>query len=146
MTTKLPRHGYVINADNSSGTPVDLSSSCGDCSIDPTKNMGTVFTADTRYRQNVEGGGLFVQVNVQVIRTTGLTEAYANFRSWLLDANPAARTLTIDWPNSSSGSERLTGEFSLQSFQAARRSPGSGEAEILEAVLVSDGAFTLGAI
>lgn len=142
MTT-LPRHGYVINVDNSSGTPVNVSSSCGDCDISSTKNMGTVFTAETRYRKNVEGGGLFNQITVKVIRTTGLTEAYNIFSDWYHEANPAARTLTIDWPNSNSGSRRITGEYSLQTFEDAHRSPGSGEAEILNAVLVSDGTFTL---
>lgn len=143
--TKLPRHGYVISIDNPTN-PQDISSSCGECEIDPTKNMGTVFTADTRYQQTVENGGLLCQVTLRVIRTTGTNEAYSIFRTWLLQSDPISRTLTIDWPNSNQNSERLTGEFSLQSFQGARRAPGSGEAEILEAVLVSDGTFTLGAI
>lgn len=141
MTTKLARHGYVASVDVS-GVPVDISSSCGDCEFDITVAMGNVFTADTPYRQNVEGGGVFAVVTLQVIRTTGLTEAYNIFNTWLQEANKAARTLTIDHPNSSSGSYRLTGEFSLRSFQSARRSPGSGDPEVLQAVLESDGAFT----
>lgn len=104
--------------------------------------MGTVFTADTRYQQTVEGGGLAATVTVSVIRTTGTTEAYKIFNTWLLESSKTSRTLTIDHPNSSAGSLRLTGEFALQTFQQARRSPGSGDAEILQAVLVSDGAFT----
>src|SRR5574341_80841 len=143
MTTKLPRHGYVIQVDKTPGGALqDISSSCGDCDIDPTKEMGTVYTADTRFRQTVEGGGLYCQVTVRVIRTTGANEAYDIFRTWYMEASPTARSLQIDWPNSNSGSERISGEFSLQSFQAARRSPGSGEAEILEAVLASDGTYT----
>lgn len=139
---KIPRHGYVAKIDNGSGIPTDISSTCGDCEIDTTKNMGTVFTANTRYQQTVEGGGLSCQVTLNIVRTTGATEAYNLFNAWYLEANPASRTLTIDHPNSSAGGMRLTGEFSLQTFQAARRSPGSGDAEILQAVLVSDGTFT----
>lgn len=143
MTTKIPRHGFVCSVDNGSGTPVNISSSCQDAEIDTTKNMGTVFTADTRYQQTVEGGGLANRIRLMVIRTTGTTEAYRLFSDWLHEASPAARTVTIDWPNSNSGSRRITGEYSLQSFQEARRSSGSGEGEILEAVLVSDGTFAL---
>ena len=138
---KIPRHGYVCSVDVSS-TPTNISSTCGDCDIDITVNMGNVFTADTVYRQNVEGGGKFATVTLTIIRTTGTTEAYRIFNDWLLEATKTARTLTIDSPDSNSGSFRLTGEFSLRSFQTARRSPGSGDAELLQAVLESDGAFT----
>lgn len=142
MPTKLPRHGYVASIDNPT-SPQNISSSLGNASIDPTKNMGTVFTADTRFQQTVEGGGLACNVNLQVIRTTGVNEAYNIFSDWYKESAPTSRTLTIDWPNSNSGSRRLTGEFSLQQWQEARREPGSGEAEVLEAVLTSDGTYSI---
>jgi hypothetical protein len=141
VTTKLSKHGYVIAIDNPS-SPQDISSSCGKCDIDPMKAVGEVYTADTGFRQTVESPVKAIQVTVDVVRTTGLTEAYSIFAAWHQEANPTARTLTVSWPGSASGDARVTGEFSLKSFQTARREPGSGEAEILQAVLISDGTFT----
>lgn len=143
MTTKLAKHGYVINVDASSGgSPRDLSSSCRNAKITPTKGMGTVYTADTGFQQTVESPVKSCEVSVEVVRTTGSTEAYETFRSWYMETLPTSRTLTIDWPNSNTGSMRITGEFSLKSFEAADRQPGSGDPEILNAVLSSDGTYT----
>lgn len=143
MTTKLPQHGYVCSLDGSAGgSPVNISSSLKNADIDVPKGLGTVYTADTGFQQTVESPVKSCKVTLEVVRTTGVTEAYTIFRDWLMETNPVARTLTIDWPDSLSGSDRLTGEFSLESFQAARRQPGSGDPEILQAVLSSDGTFT----
>lgn len=139
--TKIPRHGYVCSIDNPT-VPQAIASSCGDCEITPAKGVGTVYTADTGFQQTVESPVKSCQVTLSIIHTTGIAEAYRIFMNWHMEANPGPRTLTIDWPDSNSGSTRVTGEFSLQSMQAAQRSPGSADAEISQAVLISDGTYT----
>lgn len=142
MSTKLSRHGYVISLDNASGVPVDISSTCGTCEIDMEKATGTLFVANSRFRQVVDGGGLSCTVTLTVYRTSASNEAYRLLNDWYLENNPGSRTLTIDHPTTGAGNMRLTGEFALQSFQLARREPGSGDPETLQAVLVSDGSYT----
>lgn len=141
MPTVFAMHGGVISIDNAAGTPTTVSSQVYEVEISEERATGVFHTMDTLYSDAVQGGIKYT-MTMGIYKTTSATEAYKLLKARLISAL-GALTVTCDTPDSSTGSERATGEWRFTGFTpSTKRTAGSGDPETVQAKFVNSGQIT----
>lgn len=87
-------------------------------------------------------GGYDATFSVEVARDPVASSLHSKLIAWGQETSPGARTFLIDAPDSTSGSERWTGECRLRSYVPASIVAGSSDAPFGTAVFECDGGYT----
>lgn len=114
-TTAVNACDVVISIDNSGGTLTDISGSSNQCSLDIGRNVAEVFTfsGDWSIKKSCKSS---VTVAVQVLYSTTADEGRDLLEDWIFDSPTTDKTVQIDVPDSSVGSTRYAGEFTIESY------------------------------
>lgn len=139
-TTAVNACNVVLQVDNASGTLTDVSGS--------TNQAGMSFSINTSETNTFEGQWAIkkacktaVSISVSATYSVTETEALNIFADWFFNSHTASRSVQIDIPDSTVGSDRYAGEFVLESFDVPLDAGDAGV--ILSSVsLANDGAFT----
>lgn len=140
-TTSVNACDVTIEVDNAAGSLVDISGSSNQCSISISSNTGQTFTFDGDWAlQKICKKSASISVQA-VYSTTDAEAANVLLDWWFGSSYNTARTVEINIPDQSSGSDTYSGEFMLSSANI----PLSAEdaAPILVSFeLLNDGEFT----
>lgn len=145
----LEQSSAIVKIDNASNTPVDISAQVKDISIGYQTNKGEYYALNVDFAYGIVGKGKYVGT-LTVYHTGVANEAQDLLIAWATAAaatRRAARTLTVDVPDSLAGSRRVTGEFKLGGLgdivkvDAASNEPGTSSVD-----LMCEGALTISTI
>ena len=147
-TTAVNACSAVITIDDDAGTPTPISGSSTSVSISGTTELGDykVFADSWRYRLAC---GQDWEMSIEAVYTTasGEVEALDLLRTWWLSqttigAYKVARDIQIDMPDSTSGSDRYTGEVFLESLDFGELSASEPGPVMVSATFKPSGALT----
>lgn len=130
----------VLTVDNASGTPVDVSGSTNQANMDLSATSAETFTfqGDWAIKKTCKKA---VAVAVQALYSVTETEALNIFMDWFFNSLGTSRTVQIDIPDSSVGSDRYSGEFTLENVSVPLTADDAGV--ILASIALSnDGTVT----
>lgn len=147
MPTFVSGDVMVVEIDNGSGTPVDVSATCESARVDANIGIGSFNTLGSRYTNKTEGK-YNASGSINVYTSTGATEGYALIAEWVSDATAAGkRTVSLYMPDKTAGSFSVTGEAYPASFQLINQSAGgNGEPASQPLNLEFDGQVTWGIV
>lgn len=140
----VARGQAVVQLDNSSGTLTALTSGTVGATIEVTQNTGKYFTLDSDWQKALDGGKTW-RVTLRFVADTSGTSAYSYLRDWMLPASgrSGARTIQIDFPDSTNGSQRYSGEVVIDSLtDLGSAEAGSGDPVMVTAQLTGSGVLT----
>lgn len=129
-TTPIVATNCVIKLDNASGSPTDISGSSNRVELSLEHGVGEFRPFSTQWKSRVVVGK-DVGVTLNIVCSTATDEAFDILKNWYFGGDDSARTLTIQVPDGSPGSDQYEGEFVLMS------APVSLDAEADEVVMVS---------
>lgn len=116
----FPGTDAVIKLDNSGGTPTDISDGVSTATLDVTYQNGQFYTFGLTGAQVTEGQRTFSgTLGIRSSETNDTSQAYYIASTWLVPGagvKAGARTLIVDYPDSTAGSYRLSGESRATSF------------------------------
>lgn len=144
-TTSVNACDVVLQIDDVNGSLQDLSGSSNNASINMSSNTGQTFTFQGQWAiQKVCKTS--ASVSVTAVYSTEDTEALNILADWWFGTGyNSARTVQIDIPDSTVGSDRYSGEFVLSSanipLSADDAAPIQASFELL-----NQGAFTRAAV
>lgn len=140
-STHISADDCVITLDNESGTPTDISGSSNtiEINIETPVNTGNTFEGSSPLSWVGKD-----QTNISLVvwysTTTG--EGLDILKQWKFGSNRAtARSIQIDIPDSSSGSDRYYGEVNLGNLAIPMNADGGTGVQVT-ADLTNDGAFS----
>jgi len=115
-TTAISACNAIVVLDNAGGTPTDISGSTNRIKSSIGQDLGRyhVHGSDWPKRLDGERDGSFT---LTVLYTTAANEGFEVLRDWIFAANPGARSIRIDTPNSSAGSDRYTAEVRIEDLR-----------------------------
>lgn len=129
-TTPVVATNCVIKLDNAAGSPTDISGSSNRVELSLEHGVGEFRPFSTQWKSRVVVGK-DVGVTLNIVCSTATDEAFDILKNWYFGGDDSARTLTIQVPDGSPGSDQYEGEFVLMS------APVSLDAEADEVVMVS---------
>ena len=138
-TTAINACDVVVSLDNVSGTLTDISGSSNEVSMDLGQNIGEIATFDGDWMLKASCGKT-VSVSLNVVYTTTADEGLDILRDWFFATSPGSRTVQIDVPDSTAGSDRYSGEFVIESLNIPLTA-GEASPVLVSATLSNDGAF-----
>jgi len=140
-TTHINASDVVVTLDNASGTATDISGSSNTCSITAETETAKTNTFTGNYPLSFTGK-VNVTVDLSAVYTTATGEASDILKQWKFGSSyGSSRTLQIDIPDSTSGSDRYSGEFKLGNLAINGDANTVGGMEVT-AQLTNDGAFS----
>lgn len=120
-------HSYVVKFDSTAGgSLVDYSDDVRAVTLpDIANNFEQYHTGDSRAPKTTVGGytGGFT---VDVVRDPDSASFHSVLMAMIVESSPAARSIQIDLPDSSAGSERHAAEVHLQRYNPGPGRGGSG--------------------
>ena len=121
----------------------DISGSSNQASLDLSRTTGETFTfeGDFSIKKSCKKS---VSLSLQAVYTQSDTEASNILSDWYFNGS-GARTVQIDVPNGSSGSDRYSGEFELESLSIPLVADDAAPI-LMSASLTNSGAVTRAAI
>lgn len=139
-TTAQNACDVVVQLDNASGSLTDISGSSNQANMDFSAVIGEAFTFDGDWsiKKSCKAA---VSIALQAVYSTTADEALDLLRDWFFNSRSTSRSIQIDIPDSNAGSDRYSGEVTLESLSI----PASADdaAPILcAATLSNDGAFS----
>jgi hypothetical protein len=139
-TTAIDACNAVVFLDNVGGTPTDISGSTNRVKTSLGQDLGRYHAhgGDWPNRLDGEKDGSFV---LTVLYTTAAGEAFEILRDWYFASSPGARTIRIDAPDSSVGSDRYSGEVRLEDLRWSLAADVGGPV-MVTARLMPDGEIT----
>lgn len=140
-TTAVVATNCVIKLDNASGSPTDISGSSNRVELSLEHGVGEFRPFSTQWKSRVVVGK-DVGVTLNVIYSTTADEALDILKDWFFGGDDSARTLTIQVPDGSPGSDQYEGEFVLMSAPIGLDSEAD-EVVMVSAELRSHGEVTL---
>jgi len=114
-TTALVATNSVIKVDNAAGTPTDVSGSSNKVQIGPKNGVGEFRAFSTQWKTRVVIGK-DTDIKIDFVLSSAADEAYDLFKKWFWGGDDSARTVTIDVPDSTAGSDRYSGEAVLENL------------------------------
>ena len=116
-TTATNACSAVVSVDSGAGVLTNVSGSSASASMTLNTELGEykVFGDQWKYRLACAQDS---EVSIDVIYTTTADEGFDILRDWWFDATgyATARTVRIDMPDSTAGSDRYTAEMLLESL------------------------------
>lgn len=140
----IPLHGSVISIDNAGGTPVDVSDFVQKGMLKVIRPVGVYHTLG-ELSSEASQGGLSWELELEIVKTKDANGAYKLLRDWLTSSAimQRNRTITIDDPDSNTGSERYSGEWYFEGFDPiSTKEGGKGDPQILKANFKNHGPIT----
>jgi hypothetical protein len=113
-TTHVNACDVVVNLDNTAGVLTDISGSSNEVSMDFNNQLGEFRTFGTEWPVRTQCGA-DATISFNAIYSTTATEAVGILKAWFF-TDRDARTIRVDIPNSSVGSDRYTFEVYLESL------------------------------
>lgn len=129
-TTFKTLKNVVIQIDDDADTLQDVSGSTNKIDLSFENEVGTAKTFGTDYPAALVTGKM-LSATVTAIYTTAQDEAWDLFYNWFIGGDDSPRTLQVDFPNSSPGSQRMSVECVLKKL------PFSPDAESTDLLKVS---------
>ena len=128
-TTAARQYQCVLNIDDVSATLADVSGSTTTVAFAAERDQAFVWVLDGKI--SVSDSNSAETVEVEVVWSTTSTDARALIEEWHLNTASTARTVQIDIPDSSTGSRRYTGEYTLGPYSWAV--DASGRSDLIRA-------------
>lgn len=117
-------HPGVVTLDDSGGVPRIISNQVTDVQINTEKNIGSFHVLGNDWEQQSQGGKR-ATADVEFIETQPTNEAHQLFRDWLISGlATVTRTLTVDAPDSLTGSMRYSGETVIVNINPLHKGTG----------------------
>jgi len=138
-TTAASARSCAIRIDDENGAPVDVSGSTNQWGLDLDNQTGQMWTFSGDW-PITRDGKKNASLTIRAVYTTTNNEASDLFLDWF--NNQGQRTVTIDYPDSSVGSNRLTGDFALDDFSQQGEAQ-NGEPMTVEVTLLPTNELTL---
>jgi len=140
-TTAVNACDVVVSIDDDGGTLTDVSGSTNEVAISFEINMGEANTFDGNYPLRLVCGKT-ASMSLTALYTTTGDEAWDLIKGWLHVYDGDSRTVRVDCPDSTTGSDRYEGEWTLVSYDHTFSS-GEGGPIMVSAELVNDGTINL---
>jgi hypothetical protein len=134
----------VIYLDNDGGVLTDVSGSTNQVTVGHTLIVGEQRTFGNDWPIRLTCGKDSSLSFVALYSTTG-DEAWDIVKGWFEVYDGAARTVRVDMPDASAGSDRLQGEFILSEYNYDLMA-GEGAPVLVNATLLPSGQITLSEI
>lgn len=138
-TTAVNACNVVLSIDNASGVPVDVSGSSNQAGINMTVTTAETNTFDGQWAIK-KACKTAASLSVTATYSVTETEGYNILADWIFNSPTTSRSVTIDIPDSTVGSDRYTGEFVLESLDVPLSADDAGVI-LAAAALSNDGAF-----
>lgn len=104
----------VLKLDNSSNVLTDISGSSNDVSIDFSQDIGDYKTFASKWKGRIPCGK-DAKIKLKIVASKDTAEALKNILDWYFTTG-GSKSIQIDAPDSTTGSDRFTGEVVLESF------------------------------
>jgi hypothetical protein len=128
-----------IQIDNSSGAPTDVSGSSNQASMSMAVDSAETSTFDGQWKIR-KSCKTSVSVSLQVLYSLTADEGLDIMRDWFFSSPGTPRTVTVNVPDDTAGSDRYSGEFVLTSFDIPLSADDAGII-LCSASLENSGAF-----
>ena len=134
----------IVKLDNAAGTQVDISAYIKSARLGFTRNSGNFPVLGSQFQSAVHGKATWkVDITGYMTNDSGETAGWGLLSTWVTAADPTARTIAIDTPDSLTGSRRFTGETVIASMDPlAELDASSNEPQTYTANLLGDGLLT----
>lgn len=130
-----------IYIDNAGGTLTDIGANGTSFTLNVTNQTGQYNVLNTPWTKTVDGPRAW-SVDCELIAETG-TNGYSLLRDWITTTSPGARTVRIDQPDSSTGSQRFEGEARISNANGLLNANASaGDPVRVTFTLLGDGQLT----
>lgn len=139
-TTSINACNAKIKVDNASGVLTDISGSSNNASISMAVDTAETSTFDGQWKIK-KACKTSASISLTVLYSTTEDEGLDILRDWFFDGPTASRTVTINVPDDSVGSDQYSGEFVLESFDIPLTADDAGVI-LCSASLSNDGAFS----
>ena len=144
-TTSVTQKSCVVSLDTSGGTLTNISGSTTTYSISGSADSGEDSTFEGTSNLTTAGPKTDT-VDLAVIYSTATSEGSDILKQWWFsDGHQTERTVQIDVPDSSTGSDRYSGEVRLTGFSMAADSSATQKLRV-ECTLTCDGGLSWTAI
>lgn len=133
-------HEGTVSLDNTSGTPVDISSYVQQTRINYEKATSSFFTLGSKWNDALEGG-ITTRIQATVLVTAPATEGHGTFRAAMVTGGKY--TYTVSTPDGSPGSLELSGEVVVGGMSPAiELRAGSADAQTSQIDMLGAGDWT----
>jgi hypothetical protein len=139
-TTPVNVCDVVIQLDDSGGTLRNISGSTNRVVLDFDQELGDYRAYGSDWPKRLDAGQ-DATITLTVLYTTASNEGYDVLKQWFHAAQPGARTLQVDVPDSTVGSDRYSGEVRINAKRFTIDA-GQGGPVMVTARLRPDGAFS----
>lgn len=139
-TTSVNACDAVISIDNGSGLLTGISGSSNQASIDVSVETAKTKTFEGQW-EIAKACKTAATVALQVLYTTTADEGLDILRDWVFTAPTGIRTVQIDVPDGSVGSDRYSGEMVIESFNIPLSADDAGVI-LCSGSLSNSGAFS----
>ena len=136
-STQVSACDVVVCLDDSGGTPRDISGSTNRIDMDFAHTLGDYRAYGSKWPVRLDAGK-DANFTLVVLYTTANNEGLDILNQWYHAASPGARTLRVDIPDSTVGSDRYSGEVRLDDLKWTV-SAREGGPILVTARLVPDG-------
>lgn len=134
----------VLTVDDSTGTPVDISGSSNQASMDFNLQVAETFTFDGDWAIK-KSCKKSVALTIQVLYSLSDVEGSNIMEDWFHNSSGTSRTIQIEVPDGAGGSFVYSGEFILESYGLPVSADDAGVI-LMSFSLSNDGAVTRAAI
>jgi hypothetical protein len=130
-----------IYLDNAGGTLTDIGANGTSFMLNVTNTTATYNVLNTPWTKATDGPRSW-SIDCELIAETG-TNGYSLIRDWVMATSPGARTVRIDQPDSSTGSQRYEGECRISNANGLLNANASaGDPVRVTFTLTGDGQLT----
>jgi hypothetical protein len=143
-TTAVNACDVVVSLDDDAGTLDDISGSSNQVSMSMSRQVAETFTFDGDWAIK-KGCKKAVTISLQAVYSVTDSEATNVLVDWYFNSAGTSRTIQIDVPDSTVGSDRYSGEMTIESLDIPLDASDAGVI-LVSASLSNDGAFTRTAI
>ncbi len=114
-TTAIAAIDCIVKLDNAAGTPTDISGSSNSVNLSMKAGVGQFRAFGGQWPSRLVIGK-DADLRLEVVYSTTADEAVDLLRDWFFGGDDSARTLQVDVPDGSVGSDRYSGEVVLESL------------------------------
>lgn len=143
-TTQISSNQSVINLDDASGSLVDISGTTTKIQIEPERDSKETYTFGSEAALVTVGKSKH-KITCEIVYSSATAESKALLNAWYYGTaavSRASRTIRIDIPDSSSGSDRYTGEVKLSKPPSMELDASKAEPLILKVEFMNDGVIS----
>jgi hypothetical protein len=143
-STQISGNSWVIKLDNASGTLTDISGVDTKATIDPSRDSKETYVADNE-NAIVTVGKSKVKIAIEIVYSSATAEGATLINAWYYGTRAvsiASRSIELYIPDTSSGSQKYSGEVKLSKPPSFELDASKAEPLILKAEFQNDGTFS----